>query len=147
MALKLGETPVAVYGELQPRLLEEFHLDQPVYYLELQLDDLQNHFRSRTTIEEISRYPDNQRDLTFVVGPGVSVGQLAEVIRKNGGKHLNSVEFIALYTGAGIPEGHRSLTFKPRFNSLRESLPDKKVDGQINRIIKAVENTLEGKLR
>jgi phenylalanyl-tRNA synthetase beta chain len=146
-ALKLGETPAAVYGELQPRLLEEFHLDQPVYYLELQLDDLLDHFRLRTTITEISRFPDNQRDLTFVVGPGVSVGQLAEVIRKNGGKHLNSVEFIALYTGAGIPEGHRSLTFKLRFNSLRESLPDKKVDGQIDRIIKAVENTLEGKLR
>jgi phenylalanyl-tRNA synthetase beta chain len=145
--LTMANQVVSAYGELNPELVEGFEINQSVYYLELNLSSLQKHYRSEISVSEVSRFPDNRRDLSFQIEESVMIGEIMETIHKHGGKHLRSLEFFDLYRGKGVDQDCKSASFNLCFNSLKGSLEDEQIDRQIKKIIRSVENEHNGRLR
>ena len=52
------------------------------------------------------------RDISMVVPKKILVGQIEEVIEKNGGAHLESYKLFDLYEGAQIKAGFKSVALK-----------------------------------
>jgi phenylalanyl-tRNA synthetase beta chain len=145
--IELAEKVVMTYGELEPELAEGFDIDQSVYYLELNLSNLQEYYRAGISVSEVSRFPDNRRDLSFQIDESVMIGEILHTIRNHGGKHLQSVEFFDLYRGKGVDEGCKSASFNLCFNSMKSSLEDEQIDRQVKKIIQSVTKEHNGRLR
>lgn len=62
--------------------------------------------------KEPSKFPEVILDYSFLVDNGVAFDNLLADIREFKSNLLNSFEFITIYTGKGLPEGKKSMTFR-----------------------------------
>ena len=124
---------VGIIGKLHPNVVKG-----DVYALELDLDKVLANRSSRMIYKEISKFPVSTKDLAFVVDKNVTCEELEKIIKKAGGKILNSCELFDLYI---IDENSKSLAFKLVFNDPTHTLSEEEVMNSFNKIIEEVEKT------
>jgi phenylalanyl-tRNA synthetase beta chain len=124
-------------GRVHPGALDAPAWAAPVWGLELFLPP-EPAPRPVRRYEPPPVFPGVDRDLALVVPRDVRARQVEEVIREEGGALLVDVQVFDLYEGRGIPDGHRSLAFRLRFQSDRRTLTDEEVE----RSVAAVMNRL-----
>lgn len=94
----------------------------------------------RRRYQDFSLYPAALRDLALVVGAHRHAdevrGQLLKVAREaaGGAFAVETVEVFDVYTGAGLPEGRKSLAFSLSFRSAERTLTDDEVNAVFGRI-------------
>ncbi len=133
--LVVGGEELGSCGELHPELLERFAIEQPVYYLELDFEKLIRLGGAPLTIVPPSRYPDTFRDLALLIDEAMPASLVLEAIRTQKIKEMEGVELFDLYTGAGIPEGKKSIAVRVRYRSPERTLTDEEVTPLHARII------------
>lgn len=106
-----AEVSIGFAGELLPELVAEAHLPGRVAVTEINLDALIDAGRRETKYVDISTYPAATQDVSLLVESSVPAGDVLAVLRSHCGELLESVALVDDYSGEGIPEGHRSLTF------------------------------------
>ncbi len=104
-------------GELLPELVAEAHLPGKVSVAELDLDALIEAGRRETKYRDISTFPAATQDLSLVLSSDVPAGDVLELLRVSCGELLEHVELVDDYSGSGVEEGYRSLTFALRFRA------------------------------
>ncbi|PYO78781.1 MAG: hypothetical protein DMD67_04335, partial [Gemmatimonadetes bacterium] len=65
--------------------------------------------RSPVAYRALSVQPPVERDLALVLPPGVTAGQVSDVLRRAVGPLLERVQVFDEYRGPEIPPGHRSV--------------------------------------
>ena len=132
-------------GQLHPQLYRRWKLAQPVYLFELALPPL---LKARLPqMQPVSRFPEVQRDLAFVLDRKVPAADLQRVIEGVDSPILREVRLFDLYAGEGLPEDRKSLAVKLRFGSLDHTLSDEEVDAAVEAVVQAVADRLGGQLR
>ena len=131
--IELQGKVVGVIGKLHPNVVKG-----DVYALELDLDKVLANRSSRMTYKEISKFPASTKDLAFMVDNDVTCEELEKIIKKAGGKILNSCELFDLYI---IDENSKSLAFKLIFSDPTHTLSEEEVMNSFNKIIEEVEKT------
>jgi len=116
-------------------VLERFVIDQPVYYLELNVEKLVAHCGAAIAVVPPSRYPDTFRDLALLIDDELPAAVVVEAIRSQKIKELDGVELFDLYTGAGIPQGKKSIAVRIRYRSPDRTLTDDEVTPLHTKII------------
>lgn len=111
------ETPVGYAGELLPALAHEFDLPRVVAVFELDLDALVAVAPADIVAGVIAGFPAATQDLSLVVREGVPAGDVLRAVREGAGELLEDIRLVDDYRGAGLPEGHKSLTFALRFRA------------------------------
>jgi phenylalanyl-tRNA synthetase beta chain len=122
-------------GLVSPALTKEKGLDSLVFAGELLVrPDFLAQSRPRPRLQPFSAYPPSSRDLALVVdatAPAESVRRDVEAAARAAVKPpvaVESVNVFDLYTGAGLPDGKKSLAFALRFRSLERTLTDDEVN-------------------
>ena len=133
--LLVGSEVIGSCGELHPDVLERFVIDQPVYYLELNVEKLVSHCGAAIAVVPPSRYPDTFRDLALLIDDELPAAVVVEAIRSQKIKELDGVELFDLYTGAGIPQGKKSIAVRIRYRSPDRTLTDDEVTPLHTKII------------
>jgi phenylalanyl-tRNA synthetase beta chain len=87
--------------------------------------------------EPVPRFPSSTIDLSLVAPEAVPAEALFEAIRGQGGPDLADVDLFAIYRGAPIPEGRRSLSFRLTFQASDRTLSDAEVKDAVARITEA----------
>lgn len=85
----------------------------------------------------VPRFPSSTIDLSLVAPEALRAEALFRAIREQGGPHLADVELFAIYRGAPIPEGRRSLSFRLTFQAPDRTLSDAEVKDAVARITEA----------
>ena len=65
----------------------------------------------------------------------ILAGDVEAIIRKNGGKILESVTLFDIYEGAQIKEGHKSMAYSISFRAKDRTLEDKDVNEVMTKIL------------
>jgi len=65
--------------------------------------------------------------------------EVEEIIRKAGGRHLETLRLFDLYQGEQVKEGCKSMAYNLTFRAEDRTLTDKEVDQWIEKIVKALE--------
>ena len=125
--LIVGAEELGSCGELHPDVLDSFAIEQPAYYVELNFEKLLRHCGARPTIVPPSRYPDTFRDSALLIDETTPAAIVLETIRVQKVKELEGVELFDLYTGAGIPEGKKSIAVRVRYRATDRTLTDEEV--------------------
>lgn len=139
---------VGSFGELHPLVARAFELTaSAIYVAELDLDALLDQMHALFTVRPLPVTPPVLEDIALVVPDSVPAAEVETVIRQAGGNLLKSVKLFDVYTGAPVPEGHRSLAYNLVYQTDERTLTDGDVAGIRKKIIKSAEARLGAKLR
>ncbi len=133
-----GDVVLGSVGEVHPKVLERFDIDQPLYLLDLDLEAAFASGADASTFRALSRFPDVYRDSAFLLDDEVPAEQVFAAIEKARGKEVEDVVLFDFYKGAGIPEGKKSLAVRVRYRSSERTLTDEEINRLHGRIVQAL---------
>jgi phenylalanyl-tRNA synthetase beta chain len=140
-------TEVGRVGELHPALAAAYDVRaQRVVAAELSLAALAGLVPERRRVGQLEHLPAVERDLAFVVGESVAVGDVEAVIRELGGPSLRDVRLFDRYAGPPLEPDERSLAFRLRYQAMAAG-GDQVVDASTAAIVTGVSARLGGRLR
>ena len=143
----LGGRSIGVIGEVHPRVLERFDIDEPIMCFELHCRPLYKAARDLDEVEMPSKFPGIEFDIALVVDNDVtaeSIIQRIESFSKKG--HLYSVRLFDVYQGEGVPEGKKSLAFNLSYRADR-TLTLEEVEPQHEEILTSLQKSTGATLR
>lgn len=128
--------PLAVFGEVHPDVAADYDIDTRVYVAEVDLQTLFAIESPRVIYKALPRFPAVERDLALLCDADMPVADIEKIIRKAGGKILDSVELFDVYQGAQIEQGKKSVAYSLKFRSPDRTLSDEDIDPSLNKIFK-----------
>lgn len=133
---------IGYLGQVHPLISKK-----EIYVFELNVDKLFNKKVRQIKYKEINKYPSVKKDLAFIVKKDITSEQLVNIIKKTAGRLLTNVEVFDVYTGENVQEDEKSLAYSLTFEDKEKTLNDGEVTDILNKIIQALENGLNARLR
>lgn len=143
----LNDILVGYIGELHPNVAKQYKFDQRIYVAEIALAELYANAKEALAFVDIPRFPAITRDLAFVLDREIESFNLLSVVKKAGGKLLESAEIFDVYQGKGIPEDKKSIAIALAFRTKDRTLTDDEVNAVIKKILSEAEKQLGAVLR
>lgn len=142
-----GEQKVGQMGEIAPDVQKNFELSMRTYYAEIDLTSVFALMQAEIKFAPLPKFPALERDIAVILSEQVEAGSVAKCIRKNGGKHLESVELFDVYRGDQLAEGQKSLAYALSFRSPDTTLTDEAIAGNMEKILSALLSEFGATLR
>ena len=133
---------IGYLGRIHPSLKKD-----EIYVFEFSLTKLISKKIKPLKFKEVSKYPEVNKDLAFIVKKDVTVKELMDQIRKSGGRLLTNIDVFDVYVGENVAEDEKSVAFSLTFSDPTKTLSDEEVTVVFEKIITEVENKLNAKLR
>ncbi|HEX2925227.1 MAG TPA: phenylalanine--tRNA ligase subunit beta, partial [Ruminiclostridium sp.] len=103
--------------------------------LEINRDILQGISTEVIKYKDPSKFPEVVLDYSFLVDNGVTFDKVKEDIGRFRSNLLNSFNFVTIYTGKGLPEGKKSMTFRFVIGSPEKTLSSDDINAFANKLI------------
>ena len=143
-----GGSKLAELGILSNKLLKEMDVSQPVYYAEINWNNLMKLIKGNKVLyKEISKYPSVSRDLALLIDKSIEFSQIEDIAKQSEKKLLKKVELFDVYEGKNLPEGKKSYAVNFVLQDESKTLNDKQIDAIMNKIITNLKNKLGAQLR
>jgi len=140
--------PAGVFGELHPQVHDKFDFGaNPVQAAELDLDAILVAAPVIYTAASVPAFPPVLEDLAVVVEEATPAGNVANVIRQAGGKLVTDVRLFDIFRGSQVGAGNKSMAYSITYQAVDRTLTDSEVTQVRNRIIRALERDVSGKVR
>jgi phenylalanyl-tRNA synthetase beta chain len=145
--LRLDGLTFGLMGELEAGAVERFELRSGCGVAELDFGRLIASAELTPQYRKLPEYPAVERDLSLLVEEGVTWEELSEAVRSSAGLWLESVSFLDVYRGKGVPDGSKSVHFGLRFRHEQKTLSGDEVERSIEAIVQACRSRLGAMLR
>jgi phenylalanyl-tRNA synthetase beta chain len=153
--LRLGAKVVAVFGELNPRVLAAMDVRMPAVAFEVTIDAVPmpkaKAGRARQLLKLAALQPV-ERDFAFLVDSAVESEKLVRAIRGVAKEiatqaAILSVGVFDVYEGKGLPEGRKSVALSVRLQPAERTLTDAEIDAIGQRMVAAAAKATGAALR
>jgi phenylalanyl-tRNA synthetase beta chain len=134
-------------GELHPDVMENFGIEQTVYYFEINFERLVTQSQEITSVLPPSRFPDSIRDIAMLVADEVSFITVHESIKNLNIKEIEEIDIFDLYKGEHVPPGQKSIAIRLRYRSRDKTLTDDEVSRFHERVINILINEIKVTIR
>ena len=134
-------------GEIHPTVQENYSLDRPCYYFELNFEKMVAQSRDGLSVVAPPRFPDTFRDIAMLVAEDIPAADILNFVTSLKEKEIEGVEVFDLYTGEHVPAGRKSLAIRVRYRSPERTLTDEEVNGLHTRIIDKLVKKLNVSIR
>jgi len=130
-SINIDGKKVGCLARLSPSIERSYGFPEPVYVFEVNLSALGEPAKPDYT--PASPFPSVFRDISMLTSITASHDDVIADIRALAGQvdkegFLDSVKLFDVYSGKGIPEGHRSLAFSLCYRAAGRTLSDEEVD-------------------
>jgi phenylalanyl-tRNA synthetase beta chain len=148
-AILAGRQQVGLVAQVHPGTAAAFDIEDPVFLLELWLEDLARVLPDRPPYTPPPRFPEVRQDVALLVDVALPAGRVLDIVRshRSGGIEVRG-EVFDDYRGPGVPEGKKSLALSLRFQARDRTLSDDDVtrvrNGLLARLAKEVGASLRG---
>ncbi|HTM82729.1 phenylalanine--tRNA ligase subunit beta [Asticcacaulis sp.] len=149
--LQLGPKQiVAEFGDLHPAVLKALNLDGAHVGFEIRLDLLPSpkakSGKSKGALS-LSNLMPLTRDFAFLADAGLAAGDLVRAIKGADKLLIGDAQVFDVYTGAGVPEGQKSLAVEVTITPTDKTLTEPEIEALSGKIIAAAQKagaTLRG---
>ena len=145
--LVVNDKEAGLLGELHPDVLDKYGIEERAYASEIDMEWLIENADIMRYYEPLPRYPFITRDISLVVKEDVSVREIENLAKKDGGKLLKNMTLFDKYTGKQIPDGMKSLSFNMIYRADDRTLTDEEVVPVHQRILDTLNTKLGAVLR
>jgi phenylalanyl-tRNA synthetase beta chain len=148
-AIETQATQVGLFGELHPKVREQWGFDAntPVLLADIDLVALRQAAGGARTIQDVPRFPPTVEDLALVVNEDVPAADVELALRRAGGALLRGVSLFDVYRGEQVGAGKKSLAYSLTYQADDRTLSDKDVEKLRAKLIRAVEGQLGATVR
>ena len=130
---------IGYLGEVHPTVCENYDMKTRAYIAVIDMPYVYEMSSFDKKYEGIAKFPAVTRDISMVVPKNILVGQIEEVIEKNGGKNLESYSLFDIYEGDQIEEGFKSVAYSIVFRAKDRTLEENDVSSAMKKILKGLE--------
>ena len=141
-SIMIGDKKIGIIGKLHPNVAKE-----NIFVMELNLEELMKIENDKMKYKEISKFPNVQKDLAFVMKKNRKSEEIEAVIRKAGGKLLKHLEVFDVYTGENVAADEKSIAYTLIFNNPEKTLEEEEITNLFNKIIEKVTSECNVTLR
>lgn len=134
--IKKGKLELGFIGQIHPEVCDNYNIKTEVYVAVIDMPTLVMLSSFDVKYEGIAKFPGSTRDLSLVADKSVFVGQIEAVIKKCGGKLLESCKLFDVYEGEQIAAGKKSVAYTMTFRAKDRTLETAEVDKIIEKILK-----------
>ncbi|MCL2566306.1 MAG: phenylalanine--tRNA ligase subunit beta [Defluviitaleaceae bacterium] len=138
---------IGFLGEVHPEVLKTYEIGQKVYLAAIVCDMIYEKANLTKAYKPLPKYPAITRDIAMVVGDDTLSSQVENIIRKRGGKLLESVKLFDVYKGEQVGEGLKSMAYSIAFRAADKTLTDDEVGEKMETILTSLEKELKANLR
>lgn len=132
-------------GSLHPRLVQAF--DLPAAPVLFELDSLALARRSLPRHAALSRFPQMQRDLAFVLDVHTPAGELLAALKEVAADWVRSIDVFDDYRGKGVAENQKSLAIRVVMQDTERTLTDQEVEDAVQKLVNAALRQCNASLR
>ena len=143
----LNNEPAGSMGELHPDVMENFGIEQAVYYFEINFERLVTQSREISSVLPPSRFPDSIRDIAMLVADEVSFITVHDCIINLKIKEIEEISIFDLYKGDHVPPGQKSIAIRVRYRSGDKTMTDDEVTRFHERVINHLINEIKVTIR
>jgi phenylalanyl-tRNA synthetase beta chain len=111
-----------------------------IAFIEINLEDLYSLKEAPVMYKEPSKYPGVTLDFNFLADKNVSYEEMTKDIDKFTSDILLGYEFVDIYTGKGLPEAKKSMTFRFNIGSSEKTLSSDEINEFSSKLIKHMED-------
>ncbi|MBO5488975.1 MAG: phenylalanine--tRNA ligase subunit beta [Eubacterium sp.] len=135
----INDVLIGCLGEVHPEVADNYNLGTKTYVAVLDVELLAEYAKFDVKYQGVAKFPAITRDISLVMKKSVLAGQVEEVIRKNGGKLLESYHLFDVYEGENVAGDEKSLAYSITFRAKDRTLEDKDVTTVMDKILKKLE--------
>src|SRR6266436_4960833 len=146
-AIFVGEQEVGTIGRLADSVAAEHKFRQPVFVAELDLTILLDLPETPVRYSPVARYPSVVRDSSFVVSRSTTFDHVMQAIATNAPELCRNAVFVAVYEGANLPQGRKSVTLRFEYRADDRTLTDDEVDALHEELVGKLRTILDADLR
>lgn len=147
---KLGSRHIAWFGELNPRILEDFNLSESVVAFEVVISNFpppkSRSLTSRSALS-ISPYQRVTRDFAFIVQNDLPASKLLQAVSAADRELIVDIGVFDIYRGEHINEGEKSVAISVTLQPRERTLTDAEIGVVEEKIISLVLQKVGGVLR
>ena len=143
----VGDVCVGVMGQIHPLVAQNYDADTELYCAELSLAELMAVEGADPIYTPLPKFPAVSRDIAVDGRNEVTVGALADCIRRGAKGLLKNAALFDIYQGAGIPEGCKSVAFNLTLRADDRSITSEEADEDIRSILELLKEELGAVLR
>lgn len=139
-----GPNTLVKFGALNSKFLKQAEISAAVYFAELDLKALvKAGKKGKVKIDEISKYPATERDLSLVLDEKVSFAEVMALTKKTDKKLIQEVSLFDVYKNEEqLGAGKKAYAVKFKFQDLTKTLKDK----EIEKVMTALQANFSSKL-
>jgi phenylalanyl-tRNA synthetase beta chain len=130
---------------LHPLVQKSYDVANTVYAFEVDLAGLLD--ARLPAFVELSKYPEQRRDLAVIVDKSVVAGELLENVRTVAGTYLTDLRLFDVYEGKGIDPKRKSLALGLTFRDSSRTLSDDDVNKSVDQVVDLLIKTYNAELR
>lgn len=148
LQVTINKDVVVILGVVTPQELKRFDIKQPVFYADVDFELLLKHI-SATSIKakELPRQLPVRRDLAMVVPKSLPFADVENAVKKVKLDKLQSIQLFDIFESEKLGTDKKSLAVSFTFLDEEKTPTDKDIDGMMNKIMNALETTLQAEIR
>ncbi len=143
----VGDTTVAILGQVHPLVMQNYGISIPVYAAELDFDKIFALSTTEKHFKALPKFPASTRDFSFVCDKDLEVGKIEKIMATAGGKLVEDVYLFDIYTGHQIGEGKKSVSIRVVLRAADRTLTVEEADKVSDKILTALDKQLGINLR
>ncbi|WP_029407928.1 phenylalanine--tRNA ligase subunit beta [Thiomicrorhabdus sp. Milos-T2] len=134
-SITLDGKEIGVMGQLHPQLVKTMGVSGTVFMFQIRQDALLNMDVPKASA--ISKFPEVQRDLAFVMDESQSVQSLIDCVNSVKSDILQSIDIFDIYRGQGIEDSQKSIAITLRIQHQDRTLQDEEVENLVSEVLTA----------
>lgn len=148
LSYKKGDRTLVEFGKVAARLLGKADANGEIFFADFDWDlILKSVKNNKITYREVSKFPAVRRDLSMLIGSGVTFGQLKQIAERTERKLLKEVNVFDVYQGDKLPQGKKSYALSFVLQDDEKTLADKQIDAIMQKFISNFEKEAGAEIR
>lgn len=143
--INLSGKSIGFIGVIHPALEAKLGLKSHTIVFELQWNKLENYIKNN--IVDVSRFPENRRDIDIVVSDNIPVADILAECKKVSLNQIVDVNLFDVYSGKGVADGHKSLTISLILQDTVRTLSEDEISDIIEKCIVVLKEKFQAFLR
>ena len=148
LQVTINKDIIARLGQVKPQELKRFDIKQPVFYADLDFELLLKYISANSIkAKELPRQLPVRRDLAMVVPKSLPFADVENTVKKVKLDKLQSIQLFDIFESEKLGADKKSLAVSFTFLDEEKTPTDKDIDGMMNKIMNALETTLQAEIR
>jgi phenylalanyl-tRNA synthetase beta chain len=147
VTVKSGQKEILTAGQVHPDITGKFEIDQPVWFAELNWDEILKRSKQQLKYQELPKYPWVRRDLALVVDRSVTYEQIRALAFMVERKLLKEVNLFDIYISDKLGSDKKSMAVSFILQDESKTLTDKQIDQVMSGLVTAFSKKLGASLR